>query len=308
MAFSYSGVVNYGKATLPAVDSWNMNMNIIKDPPRSVQTRKIDKVGETMAITSAIDDSGDRFCEAINYYARGQNPMVAVSYGEGQRLSSGGSEAFLPYRVARDGAFRPPIWRQEDLLPLSRMPRIWTQMSTQPYNPIFTMRMRDCGTVEETKEVKNNLLKMACVANRTVAAYPDVNEPDVTPFVVHDPLVPGEIRAAASCGTNDAEFQQRQLQAPLLLAPTRDATSGYSNPNMIRELPVVMNNVHLQSNHPTASATTNFAAGSLSGYNPLSESSFNRLLPRTNRGGFNNYQAVPSSEMVHPTKNLVRVR
>ena len=137
MAISYSAIVNYGKVTLPSVESWSTNMNIMKDPTKSIHTRKIDKVGETSAITSAVDESGDRFCEAINYYARGQNPMVSVSYGQGQHNAT---QAFLPYRIAREGAFRPPIWRQEDLLPLSRLPRIWTQASTQPYQPIFTMR------------------------------------------------------------------------------------------------------------------------------------------------------------------------
>ena len=88
MALSYSGIVNYGKVTLPSVESWGTNMNILKDPPKSVHTRKIDKVGETSAITTSIDESGDRFCEAINYYARGQNPMVSVSYGQGQQKSS----------------------------------------------------------------------------------------------------------------------------------------------------------------------------------------------------------------------------
>ena len=61
MALSYSGIVNYGKVTLPSVESWGTNMNILKDPPKSVHTRKIDKVGETSAITTSIDESGDRF-------------------------------------------------------------------------------------------------------------------------------------------------------------------------------------------------------------------------------------------------------
>ena len=37
---SYSGITNYGKATLPSVDSWGTNMNILKDPPKSITTRK----------------------------------------------------------------------------------------------------------------------------------------------------------------------------------------------------------------------------------------------------------------------------
>ena len=47
MSISYSGLSNYGKATLPSVDTWGTNMNILKDPPKSIQTRRIDRVGQT---------------------------------------------------------------------------------------------------------------------------------------------------------------------------------------------------------------------------------------------------------------------
>lgn len=311
MALSYSGIVNYGKATLPSVESWGTNMNILRDPPKSVHTRKIDKVGETSAITTAVDESGDRFCEAINYYARGQNPMVSVSYGQGQPTSSNFSsgQAYLPYRIARDGAFRPPIWRQEDLLPLSRLPRIWTEVSTQPYKPIFTKRIMDCGTAEETTEVKNQTLQVACAANKTVAAYPNVNQPDVKPGILRDPLAPGQVGASRSCvGANASEIAQRMDQGPILLAPSRPIASGATNPASIKETPTVLNNVRLTQNHPMASATTNFAAPSLSGYNPLSqEAHYTRLPPRSQRGGFDGYKGIPSVNMIHPTKNLIRV-
>jgi hypothetical protein len=240
MAISYSGIVNYGKVTLPSVESWGSDMNIQRDPTRSVQTRKIDKVGETSAITSMVDESGDRFCEAINYYARGQNPMVSVSYGQGQKQTScSKGESFLPYRIARDGAFRPPIWSQSDLLPLSRMPRIWTQVSTQPYKPIFTKRIRDCGTAENTRQVKTDVLKMACVASKTVAAYPTMNQPDVKPGLLRDPLAPGQVASRPSCQASNVEVQQRMNYGPLLLAPTRPATECTSN-KTVRHQPVAI--------------------------------------------------------------------
>ena len=310
MALSYSGIVNYGKATLPSVESWGTNMNILQDPPKAVHTRKIDKVGQTSAITTAVDESGDRFCEAINYYARGQNPMVSVSYGQGQPMNSNMSsgQAFLPYRVMRDGAFRPPIWRQEDLLPLSRLPRIWTEVSTQPYKPIFTNRIMDCGTAEETTEVKNQTLQVSCASNKTVAAYPNINQPDMKPGILRDPLAPGQVGASRSCvGANASEIVQRMDQGPILLAPSRPIASGATNPVSIKEAPIVLNNVRLTQNHPTASAVTNFAAPSLSGYNPLSQAQYTRLPPRSQRGGFDGYKGIPSVNMNHPTKNLIRV-
>jgi hypothetical protein len=316
MVLSYSGIVNYGKVTLPSVNSWNTSMNIVRDPPKSIHTRKIDKVGETPAITSLIDESGDRFCEAINYYPRGQNPMVSVSYGEGQTsaTTSNRGNAFLPYRVVRDGAFRPPVMRQEDLLPLSRMPRIWTNMSTQPYSPIFTMRIKNCGTVENTKEVKNDMLNMSCISNRAISAYPSINAPDTKSTIIRDPLVPGEVNAAMSCSNTTTDYSQRIHQKPLLLAPTRVSTSGFTNPHMIKETLLSVGRMQIENkmnpNHPVASATTNFAAGSMSGYNPLSlhHPSYDRLPTHTSKGGFDTYQSRPEMAMDHQLKSLVRVR
>ena len=105
-----------------------------------------------MGIISDIDDSGDRMGEAIKVYARGVNPMVSVSYdnnsnnagsfthagsyGQGYNTSQGHHQgtrqAFLPYRIADKGAFRPPIRSQRDLLPLSRQPRAWFEVMTKP--------------------------------------------------------------------------------------------------------------------------------------------------------------------------------
>ena len=134
---SYSGLTNFGRVTLPSVETWGTNMNILRDPPKSIVTRKIDKVGEDSAITEMIDESGNRACEAINVYARGVNPMVSVSYsnygnngGGGMagsltglsdsftRLSGAvnGAQASLPYKPMNGGAFRPPVRTQEETI------------------------------------------------------------------------------------------------------------------------------------------------------------------------------------------------
>ena len=60
MSISYSAITNHGKVTLPSVETWGTNMNILRDPPKSIHTRRIDKVGQTSNITAMIDDSGNR--------------------------------------------------------------------------------------------------------------------------------------------------------------------------------------------------------------------------------------------------------
>jgi hypothetical protein len=187
---SYSALINNGKITLPSVTSWGTNMNILRDPPKSITTRRINKVGETSSLTQMIQDSGDRACEAINVYARGVNPSVSVSYSNygnngGQRISGGKgksiqvSQAKLPYRIIRDGAFRPPVLRQEDLLPLSRQPRCVTSAFTQKGFADFSKKLRTCGTAFQTREVKNNIIKNSVTPN----AFYNI-QPTIEPFEI----------------------------------------------------------------------------------------------------------------------------
>jgi len=254
---SYSGLVNYGKATLPSVESWGTNANIIRDPPRSVMTRKKEMVGDTSRIAATLAESDDRFCENINYYARGQNPMVSVSYGEaGNNQSTGGmgtgTQPYLPYRVARDGAFRPPVWRQEDLLPLSRLPRNLTSVYAKKCNVDFTRRIKDCGGKEGTRDVA---LK-SCATNPSSSNETDDKCTPIMTFMLKDPLAVGieapnkrytkaffdqnldtscrtvENKLNASARTNpcNPSFEPITVErTPLLLKETRPNAQGYTN-------------------------------------------------------------------------------
>ena len=139
MSLSYSGIIgNKGnKGSISSVESWWTDNNILRDPPKSIMTRRIDKVNQDGGINEMYYHSGDRFAENISLYARGVNPMVSVEYGNNSNAmntQSGnvtkGNSAKLPYRIMNAGAFRPPQLRQEQLLPLSRQPRLATQVVT----------------------------------------------------------------------------------------------------------------------------------------------------------------------------------
>jgi hypothetical protein len=142
---SYDCLVTSRKVTLPSVEMWGTNMNILKDPPRSLYTRRIDKVGDTQQILLAQEDSGDRIAECINVYARGVNPMVSVSYdNNSNNAGARGSilnyhpQAKLPYKPE---VFYPPVFRQEDLVPLSRQPRNWFYALSNPEIPNIVHQM-----------------------------------------------------------------------------------------------------------------------------------------------------------------------
>ncbi len=59
MSISYSGLKTRAKVTLPSVTDWGTSNNIIRDPPKSIMTRKKDKVGDTSLITAEVDGSYD---------------------------------------------------------------------------------------------------------------------------------------------------------------------------------------------------------------------------------------------------------
>lgn len=208
---SYSGITNYGKATLPSVESWGQNNNILRDPPKSLMTRRIDKVGETSSITELVDGSGNRSCEAISLYARGINPFVSVDYGNagnngGQRGggcfgggssdnagsnfgSSGnslhGGQAYLPYRIARDGAFRPPIISPFNLLPLSRLPRVNTDAFSKPNFTDFSKKLMCPGG--NYRAVKENTIKSSIRPTATYRLDAPLVEPFEVKYVIKNP-------------------------------------------------------------------------------------------------------------------------
>jgi hypothetical protein len=300
MSISYSGLTNYGKVTLPSVESWGTNMNIIKDPPRSVMTRKNDKVFDTSQITATIAASDDRLCEYINYYARSNNPMVSVSYGEGQSemTTTDHGQAYLPYRVVRDGAFRPPVWRQEDLLPLSRLPRNWTTVDARPFEADYTKRVFNCGTAETTKEVRNNIMTIPCETTKLIGAYPDLIVPQVK-YMLKDPLAPGTM-------TNpNLDIEIRRDRPVIDLERNYPCASAKTNYGGINETPIIAHNIKLQKNYPNASGYTN--PGGLSA-TTVNEYAYKLLPPSRNIGPFECKPSMPQNYHDNKTPQLVKVR
>lgn len=197
MSISYSCLTNYGVVTLPSVESWGNNNNILRDPPKSIMTRRIDKVGQTSSLTELIDSSGDRICEGISMYARGVNPSVSVDYGNngnnGGHKSGGISnstigqgQAFLPYRVNKDGAFRPPIQTPFDLLPLSRMPRNNTTAFSKTGFVDFSKKMM-CPE-GNYREVNKHTIKASVRPTATYKLETPLVEPFEVKYVIKNPV------------------------------------------------------------------------------------------------------------------------
>lgn len=334
MAISYAAVRNHhAKVTMPSIENgWYTSSNIQKDPPKSISTRRIDKVGDTMATNIMIAESPDRQCEAINYYARGVNPMVSVDYGQGHQT---GTQAHLPYTVARDGAFRPPVlYGVTNLLPLSRLPRILTSVCATPYQHIFTKRIRDCGTAEQTREVKSDMLHMSCEVQKSIQADPGLNEP-VTVLQIRDDVVYQNVKTVPSCPTNTEEIRRRLNQPPIHLntnrpscsmstngaaaiktnvhkilekydnfelTPNKPPTDAHTNYYIHKESPVVFDKIHLEPSRPYTTATTGLVAP---GTGFIQPQEYKRLQLRPDLGGFDGYKQIPKM-LDNPVKRLTR--
>ena len=146
------------------------------------------------------------------------NPFVSVSYSNdgnngGQQsggITEGGQKsAKLPYTIMKDGAFRPPVLLQEDLLPLSRIPRGRTTAISNAGFTDFSRKMRVCGTAQETKEVKNDTIKGFV---RPTAVY-KIETPLQKPFEVKYVIQPF-IKTSATSGVRTMDITNQHVGNP----------------------------------------------------------------------------------------------
>jgi len=224
---SYHGVIGHtAKATLPSVDSYYTDMNILRDPPKMVMTRKIDKVGETSSITQMVEDSSDRACEAILTYARGVNPFASVSYQNygnngGQRVNGfsssrrggnlAGRQARLPYSLGPQGSFRPPAVPQQNLYPLSRLPRIWTSAFTKPGFADFSKKMICPTKGDSMRQIKSDDMTLrTCV--RPTATY-QIQAPITENFEVKY-VIKNPTHISAQSGRRTADITEQYVGMP----------------------------------------------------------------------------------------------
>lgn len=224
---SYSGLRTTAKVTLPSVDMWGTDMNILKDPPKSIHTRRIDKVGQTQSILLAQDESGDRICEMINVYARGVNPMVSVSYdnysnngGKGPLANT--TAVSLPYKVEN---VRPPVYRQEDLLPLSRLPRNWFYSYSNPSFPDL-VQAEQCN--DGDRAIHQTILHPSAATNKGVDLVHDQTQPrDAAGNAVSDEKIQVEAQAKKALPVRVSLREERDTggEKKSILVDKRDATA-----------------------------------------------------------------------------------
>ena len=192
--------------TLPSVEQWGTNANILRDPPKSLFTRRIDKVGQNMDLTTLVDSSGDRAAEGIAVYARGVNPMVSVSYSNQSNnagisgnptATSGRTQAFLPYSIMEGGAFRPPIQNPRDLLPLSRLPRVWFGADSRKSAVDYSKTVQQPYDYRAVKDASAMIHAFDVRPNRTA----DISAKSIDHMKMLDKINDRHINVSAHAGT-----------------------------------------------------------------------------------------------------------
>lgn len=326
--------------TLPSIEGAFSTLNILRDPPKSIHTRYIEKVGDTNKITEQIDAAGDRFCEAILPFARGVNPMVDVSYSNygtngGQvRYQYGSSEnrgiqskqASLPYKVVRDGVFRPPILSPRELLPLSRLPRTSISHLTNPGSSATVNQvMQSLKCKPDLRAIRTELLNVCAPSKKSFVVETPHNEPyDVKYSIATKPV--GMARTNLINLVGDGSLQQnknphkevtnktystvnsnafKNIQTPFQksskgLQPIHvksDTLKGSHNTNISmsgEKTNGSMNYRTLKRNNPLCSASTNIMSNRTNLDNTTMSREYTYLPERTSRGSFSNGGSISS--------------
>ena len=334
--------------TLPSVEAGLGSIDILRDPPKSIHTRYKPKVSDTSKITEWIDASGDRVCEAIKPYARGVNPMVSVSYsnygsnggqvrdgsgriGIGQApIGTSAGQSYLPYRIMRDGAFRPPIIPPEQLLPLSRLPRLPTSIHTNPGTEDFK-KLTKCSA--DLKALRRDLLRV-CAAPKAIF---NIETPQSKPYEIKNMINIDKRHPSATANKNNNAFYKlginknpargiktqantlygsipskafKNIQGtPLhgysgnqpLPIQKRVKGSASTNVNGRESHQYIHQELQRDRNRPTASMTINPGQRSVDLNHTIGSRQYTNLPVRVSRGGFENAgTAVGGAERAVP--------
>jgi len=254
---SFSSITDRNKTNLDDVSEWYITNNIVKDPPKGIQTFRRIKVGENNDIIDEQDTATDRN-DAIRQFCRGRNPMVSVEYN-----NTSGQEAFLPYRIMKDGAFRPPILYQQDLLPLSRLPRYTTSSFATGGWTDYSKSARPTEDSIRYKQVLNTLpVKVMCAAKSKHKVDIPVGIQNLDKHIEYKPqrirqstIIEGGTQPTTYYKT-DATWYDNKGYA-IAATPTTHATSNASNKqNHIQQTATAVKSRVI----PKMEATTNASA------------------------------------------------
>ena len=139
--------------TLVDTGGWGSDNSIVKDPPKSIHTRRKEKVFDTNKVMEEISQNRELIEENIQVYARGVNPFVSVNYS-----NSDGTGVKYQNTIMKDGFFRPKVYLPEELEALSRQRRpVFSQNSNVNDTTKYYNHNRVNQDFRKSRLIKNTL-------------------------------------------------------------------------------------------------------------------------------------------------------
>lgn len=171
----YSAIKTYGKVSLPSVEGWGNQSSIVKDPLKSITTRRRVKIGTTNTILEMMEDSFDRN-DAFAPVKYGTNPHTESNVRSNPNGSKSSSfypkKNILPNR--QDESIRIEVSAPRDMLALSRQSRPRTSVAPVLKSVDHTIRLVNIGD-QQQKEVHDTILKPSVRPVATYKLAPDMD-------------------------------------------------------------------------------------------------------------------------------------
>jgi hypothetical protein len=185
--------------TMPSVEGWYNNTNIMKEPRKGRFTRRRQMTHDTQIERDQMEGALDRISENIQYIPRAQNNMIKVNYSNiGNPNAPKGTlaqPARNPYSI---DVFRPPAISVIDMMPVSKQ-RL-TTINTM-VNPSYKQYVADRNSQNIDKIINQENLRTEVTVGKV---FTDKTSAEIVPQVgsqyIQD-TVHGELK------TNKVGFQ-----------------------------------------------------------------------------------------------------
>jgi hypothetical protein len=228
----------------------------------------------------------------INIYARGNNPMVTVQYsnhgntGSGlmgvdggisgstmSSLTTAGGGGKLPYRIMDKGAFRPPILRQEDLLPLSRLPRMCTSITSKRCRVDQTKKIKP-DVAEYFKYINPAPINVSAHSQKSFKKETPATPPTNIRLMVNNSLLNSNVQTNTKMSKDGGDHTIPALNSSLLVSNVDHINQKYtSRQKYIHE------DVRLSKNVPNYQAQTVSNLGLKKNVNVYEDVTVNKTRP-----------------------------
>ena len=179
--------------TLPDTSGAFGSMRIPKEPPKEVRAVYKPKLDTGGILCDASINLDHLLKNAVNKYPRGVNQMVSMQYNiytdSGGSATGPSTQTGTPYKLMHNhGAFIPPLWRLEDILPLSRQPHpnisvCCTATDSNQHKPMnININPKKLRAIRQ--DLEHNNIAVTPISYKSIPLQKDTRK-NINPHVIH---------------------------------------------------------------------------------------------------------------------------